>query len=347
MRLDRRAALAGAAGAIVAACQPRRRLFIGKPGRRLDTRRLDRGFPALADRARPATFALGVMDLEDTATWYWNTDRGFPLQSAFTLPLAAAALAEVEAGRLAPAERLAFSALELSPPPSAINEKWPRPPESYAAAIPIASLFPLALRWGDNTAADLLMKRIGGPGMVSAFVQQHGVAGLRVDRYERELQVEIAGMPTFRPDWKDPAAFIAARDAIPAPQRQAAMDAYLADPRDTATLPAALDFLSKLALGQLVSPASTARLSGWTEGSVGATRGFAAGLPAGARFAHHAGAAVTDLGFTPVMNDVGIATWPDERRFAIACFLVGSTATAARREGLFVAAARLLAEAAG
>src|SRR5579863_4919327 len=216
MSLDRRAALVAAGGAALAACA-RRPLFTPSRGRRLDTRHLDRAFPALADRARPGLFALGVMDLDTTETWYWNTDRGFPLQNAFVLPLAVAALAEVEGHRLAMAEPLGFSALELSAPFSAINQKWPSPPDGYAAVIPVSTLFALAMIWSDNTAADLLMKRVGGPGMVTAFVQQHGVDGLRVDRYERELQVEIAGMPTFRPAWKDAAAFVAARDQVPAP----------------------------------------------------------------------------------------------------------------------------------
>ena len=47
------------------------------------------------------------------------------------------------------------------------------------------------------------------------------------------------------------------------------------------------------------------------------------------------------------MSDLGIATWPDGRRFAIAAFLAGSTGAEAQREGLFADAARLIVAAAG
>ncbi|MBA3812302.1 MAG: serine hydrolase, partial [Caulobacteraceae bacterium] len=138
---------------------------------------------------------------------------------------------------------------------------------------------------------------------------------------------------------------IAARDAVPALVREAAMGAYLADPRDTATVPATLDFLSKLAQGALISPASTRlliRLMTATE--TGANR-LGAGLPRGAALAHKTGSARTDLGLTPATNDVGIATLGDGRRVAIAAYLAGSTATEPERDRLIADTARLMASA--
>jgi beta-lactamase class A len=342
----RRAALAAGAAAVLASCGPRP-LFASRSSARLDVKRLDQGFPALADRARPGAFAMGVMNLETAETWYWNMGRGFPLAGAFQIPLAAAALSEVEERELALTERVAFSALDLSAPFSAINQKWPTPPDGYAASIPASTLFTLTLLWGDNTAADVLMQRIGGPSRVGAFLQQKTIEGVRVDRYARELAVESAGMPTFRPDWKDLPAFLAARDAVAPADRQAAMDAYVAGPRDTATVPGALELLRKLVAGELVSAGATAQLIKWMEAARGGERRLKAGLPAGARFAHKASAAATDLGFTPAVADLGVATWPDGRRFAVAAFLAGSTGAEAQRDSLFADAARLIVAAAG
>jgi beta-lactamase class A len=340
--LSRRGALGLTVSAVLAACQ--RKLTTAATGGPMDTHRLDAGFPALAERARPGVFALGVMNLATTATWYWNTERGFPLAGAVALPVAVAAMAQVDAGKMRLDERVAYTELDLSPPPSLISHDWPTPPEGHAALIPVSSLMTLGLREGDRTAIDLLTHRIGGPGQVSAFLQQKGVTGLRVDRYQREVGVEIFGMPPFRPDWKDPAAFDVARDQVPVPQRQGAMDRFIVDPRDTATVPAALGFLAMLAGGELVSPGALA-LIGWMED---APRGrFAAGLPSGVRIARAMGETAEDLGFVAATSELAIATFPDNRRFALAAFLVGSTATEAARDTLFADAARLAAAAIG
>lgn len=343
MTFSRRRAFALAACVSFAACQ--RKLTTGANAGPMDTRRLDAGFPALAARARPGAFALGVMNLATTATWYWNTDRGFPLAGAAALPIAVAAMAQVDQAKLALTEPVAFSALDLSPAPSLIDRSWPTPPDLRTASIPAQSLITLALREGDNTAMDVLMHRIGGPGAVSAFLEQKGVTGLRIDRYAREIGVEMFGMPTFRPAWKDPAAFAAARDLVPLPARQSAMDQLILDPRDTSTVPAALGFLGLLAAGQLVSPASLARLIGWMDDAPAGR--FAAGMPPGVRLARAVGETPADLGFTAATAELALAIFPGGRRYAIAGFLAGSTSTEAARDALFADAARLAAAAIG
>lgn len=148
------------------------------------------------------------------------------------------------------------------------------------------------------------------------------------------------GMASFRPAWKDEAAWAAARASVPPPVREAAMANFLADPRDTTTAEATLDFLNLLSGGQLLSRASASlllRLMSTTTGPA-PLRG---GLPAQAALAHVSGSSATDLGLTPVANDMGVVHLPDGRRFAIATFLAGSTATAAQRDGLIADAARL------
>jgi beta-lactamase class A len=115
----------------------------------------------------------------------------------------------------------------------------------------------------------------------------------------------------------------------------------MADPRDTATLPSTLDFLSRLAQGQLLSAVSTRLLLRlMTDSPIGADR-LRAGLPAGASLAHRTGSAATDLGLTPATNDIGIVTLPDGRRLAMAAYLAGSTATETVRDHLIADAARL------
>jgi beta-lactamase class A len=344
MRLNRRQTLALAAAATAAACH-RRSLTTPAPHGAMDTRLLDGSFPALALKARPGAFAMGVLDLATTKTWYWNTDRGFPLAGAAALPIAAAAMAQVDAGKLSLAEPVRFDALDLSPPFSLIGQDWPDPPDGRATTIRAGDLVALALREGDSTAIDVLAKRIGGPGAVSAFLQAKGVLGLRVDRYQRQIVADMFAMPSFRAAWKSQAAFDAARSALPPKARQAAMDHFILDPRDTATVPAALGFLALLAGGELVSPASTRALLGWMQSAPGSL--FRAGLPGGAPLAHTAVASHADLGFTPATTELAIATFPSGRSYALAGFLVGSTATAEQRRALFAAGAALASRAIG
>ena len=344
MRLSRRQILALAAAATAVACH-KRQLVTPTPHGEMDTHLLDAGFPALAVKARPGAFAMGVMDLATTKTWYWNTDRGFPLAGAAALPIAAAAMAQVDAGKLSLAEPVRFDALDLSPPFSLISQDWPDPPDNLATTMRARDLIALALREGDSTAMDVLAKRIGGPGAVGAFLQAKGVLGLRVDRYQRQIVTDMFAMPSFRAAWKSQAAFDAARRAAPPTARQSAMDRFILDPHDTATAPAALGFLALLAGGELVSLASTRALLAWMGTAPGSL--FRAGLPAGAPLAHTAGASHADLGFTPATSELAIATFPSGRRYALAGFLVGSTATAEQRRALFAAGAALASRAIG
>lgn len=341
--LDRRRTLALGAAAALTGCAPR--IIAPAHTRRLDVGLLAHDFPALEARARPGALAMGVMNLADTQAWYWDTGRAFPLTGAVAAPVVAAALAQQDAGQTLLGGRIVFDDLDLSPPPSVIDQRWPDPPDDHSASIKLSGLATLALQQGDNTAIDVLMKQVGGPGAVNAFLSAKGVTGMRVDRYVRQLYSDLFAMPTFRAAWKDPAAFDAAREQVAPAQRQAAMDAFVVDPRDAATVPAALGFLAMLANGSLLSQAASAQLIAWMEGDPAG--GFRSGLPAKARLARIAGATPTDLGFTAASAELAIATYPNGAQYALAAFLVGSTATDADRAALFADAAHLAHRASG
>ncbi len=307
----------------------------------LDSARLAQGFSGLAERARPSVFDLGVMTLDKPAVWCADGARRFPMRDLFMVPLAAAALAEVDAGRLRLNEILRVAPQDLSPPPSRVNRLFRRDDKPAFIDIPAADLIALAVQEGDNTAADSVMRRIGGPGAVTAWLRARGVQDMRVDRYAREIQVATSGLTSFRSQWKDDAAWAAARGAVAPDVREAAMAAYLADPSDTTTLPAILGFLAQLSNGALLSPSSTSLLLRLMSATNSGKSRLAAGLPVGASLAHKTGSSPTDLGLTPATCDVGLVTLANGRRFAVAAFLSGSTATQAHRDGVIADAARL------
>jgi beta-lactamase class A len=304
----------------------------------LDVNALDRETRALAERARPGVLGFGLMNLESGQMWTLNGDRPFPMQSVFKMLVGAAALSEVDAAQLSLGEVFEITAKQLSPPRSPIADAWPGRTAYTADELLVA-----AVSDSDNTAADVLMKRIGGPGAVTAWLQSKKVDEVRVDRYERELQPEALGMAPFRPAWKG-AAFDAALATVPPEAQRKAALAYLRDVRDTATPHGMLLFLSMLDAGELLSPASTRRLLTIMAQSPRGPERLKAGFPAGSTFAHKIGTG-TNQGLTTAYNDVGVLTLADKRSYAVAAFLTGSTADETGRAGLLADLGRAIVRA--
>ena len=260
----------------------------------LNIRRLARDFPALVARAAPGRLNLGVLLLGDDRVWSADSEGRYPLADLAMLPIAAAALAEIDNGRMTLSEPIRIDESHLSAPPSLIGQRFAGP-----TSLPAVDLIALAVQHADNTASDAIMSRIGGPGAVTAWLQSKTIDGLRVDRYAREIAVERAGLSSFRPAWRLDAAFAQAQGEIPAAAREAATQAYLRDPRDTTTAPACLSFLDQLADGRLLSPASTKFLLRLMSATTGGRARLTSALPSEATFARKGADAPTDLGFHP------------------------------------------------
>ena len=321
--------LVGAASLTLAACRKNQPLSASRTPR-LDVKGLEKGVAAIAARAAPGVLGFGLMNLESGELWVRLGERAFPMQSVFKLPLGAAVLSEIDAGRLTLTEVLTIEAEQLSPAWSPIADAWPA-----RAAYTIDELLIATVSNSDNTAADLLMKRIGGPGAVTAWLDAKKVEQIRVDRYERELQPAVSGMASFRAAWKGEAAFSAAKATVAPERRRAAMLAYMADPQDTATPRGMLGFLRKLDQGELISAASTRRLLSMMAASPRANDRIKAGLPKGSVFAHKPGTSGVEQRLSAAFNDVGVFTLPDRRSYAVCAFLSGSTADEKDRVALF------------
>lgn len=342
MGLTRRHLVASSAASLCAAACSRRQASDGVP-RFADPARLTQGGRALNARARPGVMDIGVMDVDQHRAWYADDTGNFPLGSLTRLLTAACALSQVDEGKLRLNERLRIDRADLSPPPSRVNAAFAR--EGGPVDLPLADLIGLAIQHEDNTASDALMLRVGGPGAVTAWLRTKGLAGLRLDRYSRQRIPELFGLGDFRPEWNDEREFARALESIPPAMREEAMDRALADSRDTATVPGMIALLDKLASGQLLGVDSSRFLLALMTNRPEASRGLAAGLPAGSTIAVVGSSSHTSLGFTPTDNQAAIATLPSGRRLAMVVFLVGSTATASGRAQLMADAGRLLASA--
>lgn len=148
----------------------------------------------LAGIERRSGGRLGVMVLPTGGPdrpWGWNADARFPMCSSFKLLLAGMALHEVAGGRLSLDERLPFTRADLidwSP----VTEKE----ADHGAGMTVGALCAATLATSDNTAANLVLARLGGPAALTAHLRGLGDRVTRLDRNEPAMN-----RPGADPHW--------------------------------------------------------------------------------------------------------------------------------------------------
>jgi beta-lactamase class A len=302
-----------------------------------DKAKLDREIAAIETQSK-GRLGVALLDLKDRKTWSHRGAESFPMQSVFKWPLAIAVLQAVEAGKFGLDDTITIKRSEFSLYHSPLAKAF----KGESNAYPLRELIALAAGDSDNTAADILMREIGGPKVVTAMLKGGGIGGISVDRYERQFQPEVFGLKGF--GWNDvidEPAYRAKLSALDPAKRRAALQAALKDARDSATPDASVRFVEAQGRGNwLRDPAHSALIDRIVTQTKSGPDRIRAGLPQGARFAHKTGAGLTMDGINHATNDIGLVTLPDGRRFAIAIYLAGATADAKRREAAHAAVAK-------
>jgi beta-lactamase class A len=177
-------------------------------------------------------------------------------------------------------------------------------PRVNGEPMSVAELCHAAVAVSDNAAANILLRSFGGPAALTAYARSLGDPVTRLDRIEPELNEEKPG-----------------------------------DPRDTTSPRAMLRTMQHLVLGDALTPASRAQLTGWlVDNRVGATR-LRAGLPAGWRIGDKTGA-----GAKGTNNDVGVLWPPRGVPVLVTAYLTGSAADGPGRDKAPAGVGRLAAE---
>jgi len=288
----------------------------------------------LAEGAKPGILGVTVVDLQTHARTRINADRAYPMMSVFKAPVAAAVLAEVDAGRIALGQEVTIDrkdVLEGSAVPS-IGAQF----QGERMRFTVDRLLVAAVSESDNTAVDALIRLLGGPAVVTRYLRAHGIEGMRVDLGEGDVGRIFDDTASGRTIPENET------EAARAARRQRGYLAVMADARNTSTPDAAAVFLEKLWRGKLLSGASTQHLLQLMAGQTLPNR-LRAGLPPGVRFADKCGTSGTFDGQTAAFNDIGIITWPDGHTVVVAAFLTGSRADAKTRNALFADIARAVA----
>lgn len=291
---------------------------------------------ALAEKAVPGALAVSVVDVTTGEARGVHSEKPMPMQSVFKLPLGIMVLDHVDKGRLKLDEKIILTKDQLSTPHSPIADAFPGKSE-----YTIEQLVRAAIVESDNTAADILLKRVGGPEALTRFFQDRGIKSFRLDRYEYELQSQAVGLQPFTHQWIGTKAFMDAVGQVPVEAQQAAMRIYLADPRDRVTARDAAEILVLLDKGRLLSPQSTARIMDMLKSAVTGAARLKAGVPEGATVYHKTGAGPTVEGVNSASNDIGIIELADGRKLAVAVFLSGSELGPEQRDAIIAQVARL------
>ena len=167
----------------------------------------------------------------------------------------------------------------------------------------------------------------GGTAAVNTRMQQLGIDGIRIDRYIWELLANYYGHPASQQQPLDGAGYAAVANTPRTPVlRRTHIDAWNADPRDTASTAAIATLLQQVWQGRVLSDGSTnvlKQIMAQTRTGSGRLRGV---LPPRTPVAHKTGT-VGD-----VINDAGVITLPDGKGEVVVAVLMQSSADTAQRE---------------
>lgn len=281
------------------------------------------------------TVGIAVRPVDGRWRVGWRERELCPQQSVSKFWVALAAMDAVDAGRVRLDDRVTLTRDDLTLFHQPIATRL----IGGSHTTTLGALLTEAITKSDNTANDKLMRAIGGPAAVRAFIAHHKLGAIRFYDGERALQSRIAGL-IWSQNYSIGDAFYKARGALPLAVRQAAFERYLADPYDGAAPGAIVDALARLKRGELLSPASTAELltiMGNTRTGANRLKG---GLKPGWSLSHKTGTGQV-LGATQAgYNDIGILTAPDGASYAVAVMIKKTAAPLGARMALMNAVVR-------
>jgi beta-lactamase class A len=295
--IDRRTFLAAGAAALAAGC---RAAPSKEPGPDRVAAEARKRLEAIRSTLGPGgRLGVAAIDTGSGRELRFDSDSLYSMASTFKLPLAAAVLARVDSGEMSLEGKLPI------PPGKPIDNSPAIERYRDEGSLSVVRLCSAIVELSDNAAANMLLRRIGGPEALNRFLRACGDPVTRLDRLEMELN---SNLPS--------------------------------DPRDT-TSPAAMARLARiLVLGDKLSEQSRRHLSTWLTRSVPGPDRLKAGFPSPPWLVGHK----TGTGANGALNDVAIAWRSGKPPVVVACYQSGGTAERPARAAAHAAIGRLVAE---
>ncbi len=229
----------------------------------------------------------------------FDSNSRYAMCSTFKLPLAAAILAGAELERWSLADEIEFDEydlLEYAPTVRANLERGRMSIEALCAAAMLVS---------DNSAANLLLARLGGPRELTLFLRRCGDRISRLDRIEPDLNTNLPG-----------------------------------DARDTTTPGAMVALMWTLLFGEVLGRASRLKLVSWMARSTTGRDRLRAGFPRDWRVGDKTG-----TGPNGAYNDIAFALTARRVPILISCYASGGDADGDERAEIHAEVGRIVASA--
>ncbi len=267
MILDRRSLLAAGGASCLTACVP---LDITPTGRLAAKLRI-------IEAAAGGTLGVSIRNLQTGQTLDYKADLLFGHCSSFKLSLAALVLKLDQSGEIDASERLRWTADELM-------SVSPFTTERLNEGATMLELAEFNQKYSDNAAANILLKRLGGPDRLTRFWREIGDQTSRLDRTEPALNNVPPG-----------------------------------EIRDTTSPRAMAQTVERLVFGDVLLPVSRLLLQSWMEQTRTGERRVRAGLPGGWAAGDKTGTSLWP-GMGSLYVDIGFAISPGGEAYSFAAY---------------------------
>lgn len=238
---------------------------------------------------------IWLLDQQNAEVFRFRANQRFAFCSTFKVMLCAAVLASSPDLDKLLSQKLAVTARHMVSY-SPVTEKF------IGRSMSIGELCAAALQYSDNSAANLLIRWLGGVAKVNAFARSRGDHEFRLDRIETELNSALPG-----------------------------------DPRDTSTPEAMGRSLLALTLGDGLAADASDRLCQWLKGNTTGNARIRAGLPTGWQCGDKTGTG--DYGSA---NDIAVIWPPARQPLVLAIYTRRQQATDAPDSDIIAAATRIV-----
>jgi beta-lactamase class A len=271
---------------------------------------------------------VAIKHIESGAELMMNADQSYPMASTYKVPILVELFYQRAAGKLSLSDRVEINPSDVHPGGTiALLLDGP------GLQMSIYNLINLMMRVSDNSAADILLNRVGAAN-VTARMRNLGLDKIRVDRSTLEMILDQEGLD-YATYGKLPLAQL--RDHLDAVDAQTALRAnerFNATEKDVATPRQMTYLLEKIYRGEIVDRVNSDEIIEFMNHSmIGQTR-IPALLPESTRVVHKTG---TISGST---NDTGIVFLPGGTHLLMTVFTKDAKAPVADREHVIAEIAR-------
>ncbi|MCA6101365.1 MULTISPECIES: class A beta-lactamase [Bradyrhizobium] len=253
---------------------------------------------ARIELATSGRLGVAALDMETGLRASRRGDERFPMCSTFKALASAAVLHRVDRGESSLDQRVQIEAKD-------ILAYAPVTKAHVGSAMTLSELCAAAITLSDNTAANLLLREIGGPAGFTSFFRTIGDNVSRLDRWEVELNEAVPG-----------------------------------DQRDTTSPVAMLKDLQRVVLGDVLQTVSRQKLVDWMVANKTGDARLRAGVPRDWRVGDKTG-----TGERGTYNDIGVFWPPGRKPIVVTVYLTGASAPMEKCNEVIANVARAVANA--